>query len=148
MAKASQLDASQVTMKWAANTKAAQKAYVDGINAVEVSPTELAAQKVDKYLQGVQDAAQSGKYANGLRSVSLNEWKTQAVQKGAGRIAAGVTAATPKMQAVMADLLPKIAQVQQVVRAMPDTTLEERLARMNENARRMSQIKVNKRPGM
>lgn len=139
------LNAADITAKWAANTKNATKAYEAGIQAVDSSPMEAAAAKTDKYLQGVQDAVNNGKYAAGLRAVSLQDWKQQAITKGARRISDGVTAATPKFQSSMSQILPQIQQIQAAVRAMPDTTEADREARMVENMRRMRQIRVNRR---
>lgn len=142
------LSPSDIAAKWAANTKAATKAYEMGVQSVDTSPMEQAAAKVDKYLQGIQDAVNSGKYAQGLRSVSLQDWKTQTVTKGARRMSDGVTAATPKMQQVMGQLMPQIEAIAATVRAMPDTTEADREARMIENMRRMRQIKIRRGPGM
>lgn len=139
------LNAADVTAKWAKNTKEAGKSYEAGIQAVDSSPMEAAANKADKYLQGVQDAVSSGKFQSALRGVSLNDWKQAAITKGARRLSDGVTAAVPKMQAVMTQLLPQIQAIQSQVRAMPDTTESDREARMVENMRRMRQIKITKR---
>lgn len=140
-----QMNASDVAAKWAANTKQAVKAYEAGIQAVDQSPTEAAANKADKYVQGVQDAVNSGKFQQNLRAVSLADWKQASISKGARRISDGVTAAQPKMQQVMAQLLPQIQAIQQSVKAMPDTTESDREARMVENMRRMRAIRVTKR---
>lgn len=138
------LDPAAITAKWAANTKNGQKAYEAGIQAVDTSPMEAAAAKQDKYLQGVQDAVNNGTYAAGLRSVSMQDWKQQCLTKGAKRISDGVTAATPKMQQTMQQLMPQIAAISAAVRAMPDTTESDREARMIENVRRMKQIRIRK----
>lgn len=124
---------------WATNMAAAQQKITDGINAVTESPTAKAAQSLDKYLNGVQNAVQSGRMAKKLNAVSLSDWKTAALAK-VSRIGSGAQTAKPKMLKHLAAFLPFVQQVRQNVRQMPNATPSDRIARMVANAQQLAQF--------
>ncbi len=134
------LNAQDVARKWSERTKNAGAAYKAGIEAVTESPMEKAAAKVDKYRAGVLDAVDSGKYQRNLRAVSVADWKASA-EKGSRRLADGVSAAQPKMADFLTSFLPYAESVASRVNAMPDNTLEERIAKSAENARLLAQYR-------
>lgn len=111
--------------KWAQNLGAAQTRYTAGVQAVTTAPGQSAAQAADRYLQGVQSSIQ--KFVNNSAAVSLQQWQQAAVNKGAGRLASGATAAQPKMTTVFQQLFPYIAQVQGSL--PPRGDLEQNIAR-------------------
>jgi|TARA_B100001059_G_scaffold88039_1_gene86468 hypothetical protein len=82
------------TAKWVQRTQAASGDYVSGINRVTEAPGILAARQSDAYMQGVQNAM--NKWKRNVAAVTLDQWKDQAINVGAGRIAAGVNAAQEK----------------------------------------------------
>lgn len=131
----------EAAAKWSRNLKAAKPSIVAGVNAVTSSPMEKAAQKQDQYVAGVQAAAESGKWAAGLRSKTLGDWKQAVLGKGMQRLESGVTAAEPKMLQFQSEFLPFVAQVQQAVNSMPDNSESDRDNKMLENARRLRQFK-------
>jgi len=102
-----------------------------GIDRVKESPTAKAAAKEDKWFAGLQKARASGKFKRGLLAVSLEEWRSKTRDVGADRISAGVGAAGAKMSAFYAKLFPYQQKLQDKVKSMPDTTLQDSLARMN-----------------
>lgn len=122
--------AAQATEKWARKMGQAAQDYREGVESVSESPTMAAAMAQDKYLMGVQQAAQDGKFRRGLEAVSLDEWKRKTVEKGAARLADGSQQAIPKVAATMNQLMDNIAQVKAEVDRMPSNTFEERQARM------------------
>lgn len=130
-----------VADQWAAQTKAAAPKYVAGVQATTKNPGELAAQAADKYASGVQDAVSSGRYAAGCRSVSPQQWKEACAKTGAQRISSGVDKGKPKMQVFLAEFLPAQDAITQAVRAMPSTTLEDRIARSAAQIRATAQLK-------
>ena len=111
--------------KWAQNLGAAQTRYTAGVQAVTTAPGQSAAQAADRYLQGVQSSIQ--KFVNNSAAVTLQQWQQAAVNKGAGRLASGATAAQPKMTTVFQQLFPYIAQVQGSL--PPRGDLEQNIAR-------------------
>lgn len=135
------LDPIKTAERWAQGMQGASQRYSEGIDSVMESPMEKAAQQQAKYLQGIQDAVSSGKWAAGLRRTSLSQWKEKAKQIGAQRLASGAIAAKPKVQAFLAEFLPFLEGVRNRVRSMPSTTFEERMARMNEQARAVHQFR-------
>lgn len=106
----------QVAQKWATNLGSATQAIKDGVNAVTESPTAKAAANPQAFLNGVQNAVNSGKWATKLQAVSLPAWQAAMITKGVPRVATGATAAIPKMQNAMTQLLPYI---QNVVSSLP-----------------------------
>lgn len=118
-----------VAAKWAKNLSQSTPAITAGIQRVTDSPMEAAARQQDAYVNGVQDAANSGKWARGLRRVSTQQWQDAAIKKGVPRIASGAQAAIPKMQDFQTQFLPYLAAGQARVNAMPKATAQDRIAR-------------------
>jgi len=108
--------AADASKSWAAGMASSTDKIKRGIMAVTESPTEKAANAVDRQVQGVIRAAQSGKTAGSLRRVSLQEWKDAAIQKGLNRIGAGATQAQGKFTNFMSQFLPFL---QQGVQSLP-----------------------------
>lgn len=125
--------ADQIADKQIRNVSGAVQAYKDGIARVTVAPGQLAAAKKDKWLQAIQDSA--NKWATNVAKVSLQQWATAASTTGAQRLGQGITAARPKLVAFWQRFLPYLAQTQQQISAMPSDTFEQRMARMDANAR-------------
>jgi hypothetical protein len=135
------LTAAQFAEKWQRRLQAASPDIQNGINRVDVSPTEKAAAKQDKYLANVTAAAQSGKWANGLRRVTLSDWKTAAINKGIPRISQGVAGAGAKVTNFANQLLSFQDSLQGKIQSMPDLTLEDSINRMNTWVRGMATFK-------
>lgn len=121
--------AQQYAEKWSRNLKGASQDIRNGVNRVTEAPGVKAARKQDKMLAGITEAIQTGKWAHAVASVSLEEWKTATLDKGIGRIAAGVDAALPKQQQMAEQLLAAVDSVVGSIENMPDTTLEDRINR-------------------
>lgn len=124
-----QITAAQATDKWQRRMATAGEDYADGVRAVTDSPTQAAAAAKSKYVAGVESAARTGRYERGLEAVSLEEWKSKAIEKGAARLASGAQAAVPKVRSRMEQILANGREVQQIVEAMPDDTPEQRMQR-------------------
>lgn len=122
--------AAQVADNWQRGMQNSTERLKAGINAVDVAPTAKAAAAVDRQVQGVIAAAQSGKTQRALQAVSLQDWKDAMLKKGVARVAQGAAAATPKFQSFMTKFLPYLKQGQDKVNSMPNATLEDRIQRM------------------
>lgn len=118
-----------VADKWVSRMGASSTAYKDGIERVSENPMEKAAAAGQAYIEGCQRAEQSGKRAASLRRVTLQDWKTAAITKGASRIASGAAAAKSKMQNFLQSFLPHLAAGVEQVRAMPRGSFEQNMAR-------------------
>ena len=141
---ANNLSPSAIAEKHARRTIGASQDLIAGVNSVTVSPTEQAAKKQDKLIQNWTDAVQSGKWARGLRAVSLDDWKKAMIEKGAPRVAAGIANSRAKIEAFFAELLPYQADLSAKISQMPDLTLEDSIARMTAQVRGMSNFRKGK----
>ena len=130
--------------KWRERLANNVQAVKDGIDRVTESPTEKAAKKEDKWIAGVQKAKASGKWVRGLRSVSLEQWKTRARDLGADRIPSGAAAAEGKMATFYGKLFPHEQKLQSKIAAMPDTSLEDSVARATAWIRGMAEFDSTK----
>lgn len=137
--------ASVIAAKWARAMQGATQSMKDGVAAVTESPMEKAAASQDLWLEGVRKARESGKYADNLRAVSLDAWKRAYLQKGIGRVSAGVTEAMPIMEDFLAQLLPVAEASKRDVATMPKGTLEDSKQRMIRNMENMSRFKFVRR---
>lgn len=123
------VDAAQ---KWqnAMGSMQTQQNYVDGVNNTTVNPMQLAADAEQAYLQGVQDAVNSGRRTAKLLAVPVATWKANATGKGAQRLASGAQAALPKVQAHFQKWGPVYSQISQHVATMPKGGLAAAMARV------------------
>ena len=138
------MSSAQFQEKHARRLKAAVEDMRTGINNVTESPTEKAASKQDKFLNNLTDAVNSGKWAAGLKRVSLDEWKRKARDIGVNRVAAGIDAAKDKVIAFADELLPYIDRQKAAIASMPDVTLDDNINRMNTFIRGMASFKRTK----
>ena len=130
--------------KHARRLKGAVEDVRRGIDRVTVNPCELAAAKQDKMLANLTAAVNEGRWAAGLKRVSLEEWKKAARDVGVGRIAAGIDAAAEKVTAFAEQLLPHIDAGQAAIKSLPDITLEDNINRMVTFTRHMAKFKRTK----
>ena len=137
----------QIAEKHARRTSAAVEDMKAGVNALTVNPMEQAAGALDKAALNYQEAVSSGRMARRLRSVSLEEWKRQMVEKGASRVASGVQASLDKTTGFWEEFQPHYQRVQQQVRAMSNLTIDDSINRMVANARMMHEFKRGGRGG-
>ena len=111
-----------------------------GVERVSESPTAKAAAKQTKMLQNLTQAVQSGKWASRLNSVSLDEWKAKTINKGMGRVAAGIDEAHDKQVKFAAQLLSFEGTLKTSVDKMPDLTIEDSIGRATAWIRGMSKF--------
>ncbi len=121
-------------------TKAALDDMRAGVEAVTEAPTAKAAAKQEKMRQRLLEALESGKWANGLKRVSLEEWKQKMIELGLNRVASGLDANKKKVEEFAAQLLPHIEAGQKLIEKMPDVTLEDSINRMTAFIRHMSKF--------
>jgi len=132
------LTAAEFQAKHATRLKAAVEDMRTGIKRVTESPTEKAANKQDKMLANLTAAVSSGKWAAGLKRVSLEEWKRKAADIGVNRVAAGIDAAKAKVVAFAEELLPHIDRSKAKLAGMADVTLDDNINRMTTFIREMA----------
>ena len=127
--------------KHARRLKASVEDVRRGIARVTENPCEKAAAKQDKMLTNLTNAVNSGKWAAGLKRVSLEDWKKKATEIGVNRIAAGIDGAKEKVVAFAEVLLPHIDSQLAKIKTMPDVTLDDNINRMTTFIRGMAEMK-------
>lgn len=135
------LTAVEFQEKHARRLKAAVEDVRKGIDRVTENPCEKAAAKQDKMLTNLTAAVTSGKWADGLKRVSLEDWKKKARDIGVNRIAAGIDGAKGKVIAFAEQLLPHIDREKAKLSSMPDVTLDDNINRMTSFVRGMASFK-------
>lgn len=128
-----------VAAKWANNLSNATQSIREGVENVSESPMAKAAARSDAYLQGIQRAVADGKYQDGLRRVSLEDWRRSLLEKGLPRIATGARASEGKFADFMGEFLPHVEAGQRALESMPRGDLSQNIQRavamMQHNAR-------------
>lgn len=138
-------DPTKVTEKQIRRAQAATTDYTAGVQAVTESPTAKAAKKIDKMRAGFNAAIDSGKVADGLNAVTLDDWKNATTKKGGERYASGVSDSQDKVQAFHEELSSFMGPHLQKINSMPDTTPDQRLAKMMANAQGLAKFKRTRR---
>lgn len=137
----SKLTAAQFQEKHARRLKASVEDIRAGIDRVTDNPCEKAAAKQDKMLANLTRAVTDGKWAAGLKRVTVDEWKRKARDIGVNRIAAGIDGAAAKVRDFAEVLLPHIDRGQTKIQGMPDVTLDDNINRMTSFIRHMAEFK-------
>ncbi|MHB1425976.1 MAG: hypothetical protein ACYC3I_22660 [Gemmataceae bacterium] len=125
---AKQFNPQTAAQKWAQKLGQAQQSYTDGINRMDETPGQAANRQKDAYLQGVQQAVASGSFEAGNNSYTLQYYKTQAIQKGAARLASGAQASVGRMQTFFQNLAPVLSEVQSTLQQNPRGSYEQNMA--------------------
>jgi len=138
------LTAEEFQEKHARRLKAAVEDVRKGIDRVTESPTAKAAAAQDKMLTNLTAAISSGKWAAGLKRVSLEQWKKNARDIGVNRISAGIDGAKDKVIAFASELLPYIDRSKALIAGMPSITLDDNINKMTTFIRSMANFKRTK----
>ena len=130
MAKQVKLTPAEISEKWERRATAAIPDAIAGVDRVTESPMEKAAAAEDKMLAGVTAAVSSGKWANSLKNVPLDQWKTTTKEKMGQRMAGGISAAKPKRQKFDEYLVGTLNNIMPKIDSMPTMTLQDSIAKM------------------
>lgn len=127
--------------KHARRLKAALEDMRAGINRVTEAPGVKAANKKAKWVARLSEKAVQDKWAVNVGKVPLEAWKSAMIDKGLGRVSAGVDAAHAKV----VDFATKLISHQNAglanIQKMPDLTLEDSISRAAAWMRHMSTFK-------
>lgn len=129
----------QIAQKWQRNLSAAGPDITNGVNNVTVAPGTLAARNVDAWYANV--TAAKDKWARRVASVTLDDWKNAMLTVGVQRVSQGAQAKSGKVAAFAQEFLPFLDRVTAATKAMPNVTLEDRIARMNAQVRGVAGFK-------
>lgn len=132
-----------VAQKWLRGVSGSAEAYKQGVSEVTVAPGEAAAQNLDLMIAKLIAMRDDGSLAEAMRSVSLEQWKQAAIQKGAQRLASGAQASVGDMENFLIQFLPF---AEQVSKNLPSRgTLEQNIERMNQNVRQLATFRYRRR---
>ncbi len=108
MAKSAQTAASN----WTASASRAQAAWSEGIQSTNKDQAALAVAAIPRMVQGFNDAANSGRIAQGLQRGGTPYWKSQSVAK-AGAYSLGIQNGGNNYSAAAAKFIPAINNIVQ-----------------------------------
>ncbi len=120
-------DPNTIATLWANRLQAAQAEITAGVQAVTEAPGAKAAAKADVWIARV--TASRPKWIRNVSAVTLPQWQQAMIQKGIPRVGPGAQAAIPKMTQFFTQFLPYVEQGAATVRAMPNATLQDGIAR-------------------
>lgn len=132
------LSPNEISEKWNRRMKGSIPDIQRGIASVQESPMERAAANKEKMKNNLIKSVDNGKWEEGLRSVSLGDWKAKTSEKVATRMTGGVDAAMPKRQKFDNYLVNTVNAGLQEINNMPNMTLEDSIARSNAMIRHMA----------
>lgn len=136
---------SAVATKWQQRTKGAAAEMRAGVESVTTAPGQQAAAAADVWQAKLQQPETLEKYKRRVAAVTLQGWKDSMVNKGVGRVPAGVDAAAPVMTQFMTEFLPHVEAVAARVKQMPHLTVEDGIQRAVEQIRGNSAFKFRGR---
>lgn len=130
--------AEQAAARWLARMGQARENYIQGTNNPARNPMTEAIANGQRYIDGVTQAYNDGKWARGLRRVDLEEWKRLCREFGAARLASGAQKAQGKVQRFFQEFMPFLQGVLQRFPKRPNETLEDRITRAGNIMRAMA----------
>lgn len=130
--------------KWRRRLSGSTEDMRRGIERVTESPGQKAAARSDAMLAGVNEAVQSGRWARRVASVSVQDWKEAAINKGIARVGSGAQAAESKMARVAQELLPAVDAAAAKAKQIPKDSIEGSIERAATYMREMRNFKINR----
>lgn len=125
--------------KWGTNLNGAGTYIKNGVNRVTVAPGQAAAAAQDRFAAGINAAISSGKWARNVSAVSLQAWQSSMIDKGMGRIGAGVAQAQKTKGEKITRLLANVDTAAAAAHALPKGGLQQGIARATAFMTAMSQ---------
>ena len=120
----------QYAEKQARNLKNSLPDIRAGIERVSTAPGVAAAAAQTRMKDNLNRSIDDGRWAAKVRGVTLEEWKTAALNKGVDRIAAGIDQAHDKQGQMAGRLLAAVDSSAAKSNAMPKGTIQDSIARM------------------
>jgi hypothetical protein len=130
---------------WASKMAGAGDAYTKGIQSTTVDPAEAAIAQQPRMLSGIQQAVTSGRWAAGLRrAAAKGTWKTNAITKGAQRLATGALQAKQKMMEHATAIYPVNQDIRNTIATMAKGGTENAVARIRVMLQKYADFKAAK----
>lgn len=103
-------DYSKAAGKWQSAVQGAGQAWLNGVQATDVSPAQAAIAQQAKLVTNWNNAVTSGRWAASLGAWTIDRWKAQTASVGAAKYAAGATKGVTKLSAYFAAASSTYAQ--------------------------------------
>ena len=129
MAKSVRLTAKEFQEKHNRRTKAASADMIAGVKRVDTAPGKLAGAKEDKMKANLMEALDNGKWRRRVESVTLEDWRKDMLEKGVGRVSAGLDRAADKVQSFAEELIAHENSLLRTIDGMADLTLSDSVQR-------------------
>lgn len=142
---AKNLTPQEIAEKQVRRALAATADYKKGVESVKVSPTAIAAQRVDQWAAGVVRAQQDGSFVDGCNSCSREKWVSRTVGKGATNYGPGIKAAEADILEFQTANKANQDQIAAQLASMPRGSFEENMQRMVFNATEKKKFRFKKR---
>lgn len=113
------LSAQQIADKYASKAGAAGGDYKNGIQNTNVNPMQLAVAQQGVMVSKWNEAISSGRWANRMNSVGVDQWKNAAMTKGAQNYQTGIQAGKQKYLNAINYYAPIYQQIKDAVRQIP-----------------------------
>lgn len=134
------VDAAGFADKWSRRLKAATPDIQAGIKRVTVAPGVKAAAQQQAMINNLTARVQDGTWARQVAKVSVSDWQDKALNKGVGRISAGVDAAKDKVTTMASKLLSavdaSVAEVNKTPRGDLSANIQRATTFMTEMSKR------------
>lgn len=115
--------------KHARRTKGAIADLKAGVARVTEAPGKKAAAKVEKMRSKLLESIDDGTWEKRVAAVPLEDWQKAMIEKGAGRVGAGIDGAKDKVTKFATQLIAHENSVLGRLADMADLTLEDSIAR-------------------
>ena len=130
----------EIAAKQASRLKGSLDAVRQGVERVTVAPGKAAAAQSAKWQQAMSSQDTLNKWKTNVGNVTLEQWQDAMLNKGVGRISAGIDASIPKMVEYYQRAIPHINRGQAELERMPKLTLEDSIQRATYWIRHMANL--------
>lgn len=137
----------QIVEKQLRNSSNAVADYRAGVRGTRKDPMRRAIDNLEKMKQNFIEAIDNGVVEDGLNAVTLQEWKEVTSTKGGDRYFPGMQASKNKLLEFQRAIAPVRERISAEIDAMPNTTFDQRMARMVANATALHDFKFRRRRG-
>jgi len=144
MSKVERMTGSDFHEKHSKNLKAAGEEIRKGVEAVTEAPGKKAAARKDVYVARMQDSKVHDRWAKNVGKVSLEDWKKDMLEKGVGRISAGLDRSAAKIADFGDKLISHIKSIKPAFDERRPVTLDEAAAKASDWIKAMGKFKYKK----
>jgi len=130
----------EIATRWASSLKASTDKIRQGVEKVDVAPSQKAIAAKDRLKAGLIEAIDKGRWERQLSKVTLDEYKRLMTEVGVSRIPSGVDANVGKVNQFASKLVPAVNQALVEVNKIKPVTLEDSIHRMETFVRQMAKF--------